>query len=219
MKTETRDRLSVGLLVALLFFLLLSAFLGDDRISETVLVLSMYAVLIVVVLKASGKRNMPWPALLLTTTSLLFALVCVFYPIHIMLIASWLLASTFFGYASVTLFSFLERSGTIIRAKLVACVGLYLILGMFYYAVFNLMQEIHPGSFVEVGPPAMAASHHALLYFSLATLTTVGYGDVLAVSRPARMIAVVEAITGVFYIAVTVARLVAAYQQTDREPG
>jgi hypothetical protein len=219
MKGETRDRHSVGLLVALLFFLMLSAFLGDDRISEAILVLSMYAILIVAVLKASGKRNMPWPALLLTAASLLIALACVFYPIQILRIASWLLVSAFFGYASVTLFSFLERSDAIIRAKLVACTGLYLILGMFYYAVFNLMQEIHPGSFVEVGPPATVASHHALLYFSLATLTTLGYGDVLAVSRPARMIAVVEGITGVFYIAVTVARLVAAYQQTDRESG
>jgi hypothetical protein len=123
MKGETRDRHSVGLLVALLFFLMLSAFLGDDRISEAILVLSMYAILIVVVLKASGKRNMPWPALLLTATSLLIALACVFYPIQILRIASRLLVSAFFGYASVTLFSFLERSGAIIRAKLVACTG------------------------------------------------------------------------------------------------
>ena len=102
------------------------------------------------------------------------------------------------------------------RAKLDACLGLYLILAMFYYAVFNLMQEIHPGSFVEVAPTAIPASRHSLLYFSLASLTTVGYGDVLAVSRPARMIAALEAVTGVFYIAITVARLVAGYQQEDR---
>lgn len=218
-KAETEDRRSLVLLVSLLFFLVLSAFVRDDWISEVVLGLSMYAILIVTILKTSEKARLPWPALLLVSSSLLTTLVCVFYPIHTLRITSWLLLSVFFGYASVDLFSFLERSDAIIRAKLLACVGLYLIIGMFYYAVFNLIQEIHPGSFMEVGQPSLPVSRHSLLYLSLATLTTVGYGDVLPVSRPARMIATVEAVTGVFYVAITVARLVAAYHQKDRERG
>ena len=131
--------------------------------------------------------------------------------------ANWLLLSIFLGYVSVAFFSFLERAGAIIRAKLDACLGLYLILAMFYYAIFNLIQEIHPGSFTEAAPTPVQASRHSLLYFSLASLTTVGYGDVLAVSRPARMMAALEGVTGVFYVAITVARLVAGYQQKDRE--
>jgi Ion channel len=219
MNPKTEDRHSLVLLISLLFFLVLSAFVRDDWISEVVLVVSMYTVLIVAILKASNKRTLPWPALLLASSSLVVTLVCVFQPVHPLRIANWLLLSAFFGYVSVALFSFLEWSDAIIRAKLLACLGLYLILGMFYYAVFNLIQEIHPGSFLEVGPPYILASRHSLLYLSLATLTTVGYGDVLPVSRPARMIAALEAVTGVFYIAVTVARLVAAYQKKDREEG
>ena len=217
--TKTQDRHSLVLLVSLLFFLVLSAFVRDDWISEVVLVLSMYAILIIAILKVSEKRAMPWSALLLASSSLLVTLVCVFHPVHPLRIANWLFLSAFFGYVSVALFSFLERSGAIIRAKLLACSGLYLILAMFYYAVFNLIQEIHPGSFVEVGPTPILASRHSLLYLSLATLTTVGYGDVLPISRPARMIAVLEAVTGVFYVAVTVARLVAAYEKKDRGKG
>jgi len=217
MKNEREDRQSLVLLLSLLFFLVLSAFVRDDWISEVVLVLSMYAVLIVAILKVSEKPTAPWFALLLASSSLLVTLVCVFYPVHLLRIANWLLLSAFFGYVSVALFSFLERSSAIIRAKLMACLGLYLILGMFYYAVFNLIQEIHPGSFVEGGASPVVASRHSLLYLSLATLTTVGYGDVVAVSRPARMIAVLEAITGVFYVAITVARLVAAYQQKKED--
>jgi hypothetical protein len=215
MKDEREDRHSLVLLISLLFFLVLSAFVRDDWISEVVLVLSTYAILIVAILRISDKRAKPWFALLLASSSLLVTLVCVFRPVHILQIANWLLLSAFFGYVSVALFSFLERSSAIIRAKLIACLGLYLILGMFYYAVFNLIQEVHPGSFVEGGPSPIAASRHSLLYLSLATLTTVGYGDVVPVSRPARMIAALEAVTGVFYVAITVARLVAAYQQKE----
>ncbi len=219
MNPKTEDRHSLVLLISLLFFLVLSAFVRDDWISEVVLVLSTYTVLIVAILKASNKRTLPWPALLLASSSLLVMLFCVFHPVHRLRIANWLFLSVFFGYVSVALFAFLERSGAVIKAKLLACLGLYLILGMFYYAVFNLIQEIHPGSFVEAGPTPVLASRHSLLYLSLATLTTLGYGDVLPISRPARMIAALEAVTGVFYVAVTVARLVAAYQKQDRGEG
>ena len=219
MKTGAEDRHSLVLLVSLLFFLVLSAFVRDDRVSEVFVALSMYAVLIIAILKISEKRSMPWSAFLLTASSLLVTLICVFRPVHILQIANWIFLSTFFGYVSVALFAFLERPGAITKAKLFASLGLYLILGMFYYAVFNLIEVIHPGSFMEVGRTPTMPSPHSLLYLSLATLTTVGYGDVLPVSRPARMIAVLEAATGVFYIAVTVARLVAAYKQADGNGG
>jgi hypothetical protein len=217
MKTEAQDRHSLALLVSLLLLLVLSAFLEENRISEVFMFLSMYATFIVAILKLSQRRATRWPALLLTISSMLVTLVTIFHPAHTLRITNWLLLSAFLGYISVALFSFLEHSGAIIRAKLLASLSLYLILGMFYFAVFNLIQEVHPGSFVEVGPTPIAASRDSLFYFSLATLTTLAYGDVVPVSRPARIIAVLEAATGVFYIAIMVARLVAAYQKTDGE--
>jgi Ca2+/Na+ antiporter len=63
MNAETHDRHSLVLLIALLFFLVLSAFVRDDWISEVVLVLSMYTVLIIAILKTSNKGTLPWPAL------------------------------------------------------------------------------------------------------------------------------------------------------------
>lgn len=217
MKTEAHDRHSLTLLISLLFFLVLGTFLEENRISQVFMFLSMYATLIVAILKLSQKRAMRWPALLLTASSMLVTFVTIFRPVRTLRIANWLLLSAFLGYISVALFSFLQQSSAIIRAKLLASLSLYLILGLFYFTVFNLIQEVHPGSFVEVGPTPIMASRDSLLYLSLATLTTLGYGDVVAVSRPARMIVVLEAATGVFYVAITVARLVAAYQKADGE--
>lgn len=217
MKPEAQDRHSLTLLISLLFFLVLGTFLEENRISQVFMFLSMYATLIIAILKLSQKRAMRWPALLLTASSMLVTFVTIFRPVHTLRIANWLLLSAFLGYISVALFSFLQHSGAIIRAKLLASLSLYLIMGLFYFTVFNLIQEVHPGSFVEVGPTPIAASRDSLLYLSLATLTTLGYGDVVAVSRPARMIVVLEAATGVFYVAITVARLVSAYQKADGE--
>ena len=217
MKPEAQDRHSLTLLISLLFFLVLGTFLEENRISQVFMFLSMYATLVIAILKLSQKRAMRWPALLLTASSMLVSFVTIFRPAHTLRIANWLLLSAFLGYISVALFSFLQHSSAIIRAKLLASLSLYLIMGLFYFTVFNLIQEVHPGSFVEVGPAPIAASRDSLLYLSLATLTTLGYGDVVAVSRPARMIVVLEAATGVFYVAITVARLVSAYQKADGE--
>lgn len=55
-------------------------------------------------------------------------------------------------------------------------------------------------------------------YFSLITLCTVGYGDVTPVSKVARMLVVMETITGLLYMAVLVSHLVAVYS-TQNSPG
>jgi hypothetical protein len=84
--------------------------------------------------------------------------------------------------------------------------------------MFNLTETAAPGSFVETRLTLSAGvPRHSLLCLSLATFTTLGYGDVVPVSPPARMLAVLEAATGVLYIAITVARLVAAYQKTEND--
>jgi hypothetical protein len=46
------------------------------------------------------------------------------------------------------------------------------------------------------------------IYFSLTTLSTLGFGDILPLTLPARYAAVAEGITGQFYLAIMVARLV-----------
>jgi len=52
-----------------------------------------------------------------------------------------------------------------------------------------------------------------LLYFSLVTLSTVGYGDIVPVHPEVRMLAALEGIFGVLYIAIMVAILISAYKR------
>ena len=86
---------------------------------------------------------------------------------------------------------------------------------MFWYALFSLTELIHPGSLVETRIGRIGGDPRSgLLYFSLVTLTTVGYGDIVPVTPVARVFAGLEGATGVLYIALTVARLVAAYKRS-----
>ncbi|MDG1402135.1 MAG: potassium channel family protein, partial [Candidatus Binatia bacterium] len=61
------------------------------------------------------------------------------------------------------------------------------------------------------------ASFVHFLYFSLITLSTVGYGDILAVHPLAQMLAATEGILGQLFIAVVVARLVGMQMMASQE--
>ena len=58
-----------------------------------------------------------------------------------------------------------------------------------------------------------------LLYLSVVTLSTLGYGDVLPFTPQARMLAAIEAIIGQLYLAVLIARLVGIEASRPRSRG
>ena len=89
----------------------------------------------------------------------------------------------------------------------------YLFVGLGWSVLFLLAELFEPGSFQM--NQAVLPSHSAdrslaleMTYFSFVTLTTVGYGDILPMSPVTRTLAVTEAITGQFYLAIVVAGLV-----------
>ena len=58
-----------------------------------------------------------------------------------------------------------------------------------------------------------------LFYFSFVTLTTLGYGDIVPVSPLARSLAILEALTGVLFLAVLISRLVGSYNSSRQNNG
>lgn len=97
-------------------------------------------------------------------------------------------------------------------------VSLYFLLGLSWFGLHTFLNSIQPGSFAESGATLVGrVAPSKILYFSLTTLTTLGYGDIVTIRPAARMFASMEAAAGVLYIAITVARLVASYQTTERE--
>lgn len=88
-------------------------------------------------------------------------------------------------------------------------VVVYLLAAVAFAYLYEVLELVQPGAFSGL-PEAgnQSALGDALLYFSLVTLTTVGYGDILPVSGLARPLAVLEGVFGTLYLAVMIARLV-----------
>ena len=92
--------------------------------------------------------------------------------------------------------------------RLQGAVVIYLSLATIFAAIFGLIWELSPSAFVNlltpVGGPEEVAT---MLYFSLTTLTTTGYGDIVAVDPFACSLANLESVVAQFFIVITVARL------------
>ena len=89
-------------------------------------------------------------------------------------------------------------------------ISTYLLLGLTCGMVYIVIYDLHPSSFVfsAGGPNSQQQAMPILIYFSLTTLSTIGFGDITPVTLQARYLAVAEGITGQFYLAILVARLV-----------
>jgi hypothetical protein len=86
-----------------------------------------------------------------------------------------------------------------------AAVAAYLLLAVAWAVSFDVIETIMPGSFDRLH----AQPWPQFLYFSMGTLTTVGYGDITPAKPLVGIWATLEAACGVLYVAVLISHLVA----------
>jgi hypothetical protein len=128
-------------------------------------------------------------------------------------IAHNVLLFVFLGFAVIVILRNIFAGTTISGDAVLGGVCGYIIAAGMWANLYAIIEILLPGSFAL--SPAFARDlptwqgRQALFnYFSLVTLTTMGYGDVVPVRPPATALAPLEAIFGQFYIAVVVAQLV-----------
>lgn len=135
------------------------------------------------------------------------------------LLVGYLSISPFQIMVTVILLRFIFQSGTINRDVLYAASAVYLLLGAVFVPIFGLLETLQCGSFIDGGFTGVICRGdyvfpwQTFIYYSYATLTTLGYGDILPMTQWARAAATLEAIIGVLYITVIMARLVGLYAQ------
>jgi hypothetical protein len=101
-------------------------------------------------------------------------------------------------------------SGAIDLNKIVGAICIYLLMGLIWAMMYLFLAQGIPGAFNGIEQVVWYDNFADVAYFSYVTLTTLGYGDISPVTPMARFLVYMEAVVGVFYMAVLVASLVGA---------
>lgn len=211
---------AIELLVALLLLFIASPFVEGLPYGDLIEGALVTLVMVSAVLATGGKRWALVAALALVTPALagkwLNYLAPSLVPAPVFLVAT----AVFFTFIMGQLLRFILRTPRVDANVLCAGLAGYLMLGLLWVPIYVLTAHLTPGAFAFSTGPQDGSSMGGFnaFYFSLVTLCTVGYGDVTPVSKVARMLVVMETISGLFYMAVLVSRLVAVYS-TQNFPG
>ncbi len=129
---------------------------------------------------------------------------------------AYLLFAVYFGLLIYTSVMHLAHFQKVTKNILYAALCLYLIIGLFWGSLYTLLNEVCPGAYSGVLlDTAHGSPIHAFNYFSMVTLTTLGYGDITPQTVGAGSLCQMEAIIGQFYTAVIVGWLVGNMMITD----
>jgi hypothetical protein len=211
---SVRPRYSaVELLVALILLFVVTPLVEGLKHGPIIEVLLLTFVLISAIFAIGARGRTLWIAGVLSATALGARWTLHFFP-HI--IVTWVFhaaALLFLGYVVVHLLRFVLRAPQANSEVLSAAISVYLVLGLAWALSYRLVALLSPEAFTfSTGPEASRVmSSFNAFYFSFVVLSTVGFGDITPTSNAARMLTVTEALTGMFYVTVLIARLVGMY--------
>jgi hypothetical protein len=199
------------LLVAIILLFVFTPFLEGMRHGNFIEVILVTFVLLSSVLAVGVRRRTMVLAAILAAPAVVGRWICHFRPDwfpHPLFLA---LAMVFITFAISRLLGFVLRAPRVDAEVLCASISAYLLIGLAWAFAYAFLGVITPDAFAFSTPPPHKMQGFNAFYFSFVTLSTVGYGDITPLSSVARMLAVVEAMTGLLYVAVLIARLVSLY--------
>lgn len=91
---------------------------------------------------------------------------------------------------------------------------IYLLIGFAFASIFGMVATLQPKAFYldPLTNLHKIPDRFDFIYYSFATMTSLGAAGITAVSAPARSLSAIEAIIGVLYLAVLIARLMSSYR-------
>ncbi|MEI6896426.1 MAG: ion channel [Psychromonas sp.] len=206
-----------------LFFLLLSSAMVDQFFSRTLLGQSLVIALTVISMSIAvwslrSSRYAFNTALGLVLSTIIISIIVIALDKAELAFIHLLLMLTFF---SMTLRLATQQalfSGEITYNSIIGSICIFLLLGLIWVILYLLLIEFTDTAFIGIDVLPWQENFPNLIYFSFVTLTTLGFGDLLPISPLARFLVYIEAIVGVFYMAIVVSSLVGAgISQTQKE--
>jgi ion channel len=142
-----------------------------------------------------------------------FNSVFAFRPSHRLAVPTLIFTILFLGFTLVSLLRDVLRTERVTGDTIYGAISVYLLIAFVWGASYLLLETLQPGALAinTTWHPKHTIDWPDCMFFSFVTLTSVGYGDMVPITAPARSLSILEGVSGIMYVAVLVARLVGLY--------
>ena len=205
------------LLIALICNILFAPLIADLDLGPSTgsisIEIAFTFLLIILVFVVGHNKNL---ILLYTTiafSALIFSWINILNPSAFLSILSHLFSFTALTLAITLVIKESLLSEEVTMDTIAGSLCAYLLLGFAFASIYALIDIVAPSSFISSIPGKeglidLASSDLDRIYFSFVTLLTVGYGDIVPASPPAKLTSIIEGFIGQVYLVVLIARLV-----------
>lgn len=146
---------------------------------------------------------------------------------EIFLLLNHIVISTVLAYVIISLTRYLITCSVVTSYTIYAALSAFLLIALLWAFLYGIVDMVEPGAFrmpADISSEGRIANLGSIrsfhgLYFSLVTITTLGYGDISPITVKARMLCSAEAFVGQMFMAVMVARLVGIYSSQSAQGG
>jgi voltage-gated potassium channel len=197
----------LGLLALLVLYISLAPFLEGTVRLKIIMDCVLSAVLISSIFAVSHKKWDVVFSALLAGPLLIGLWTRYFYKTNFLTLFIGVFVILFMGYLAIIFLRFIFEQEEVDSSTIYASIVTYILAGIMWSAVYSILETMIPGSFSASSRP-IDSSGTRFIYYSFVTITTLGYGDIIPATSKAGALSIIEAITGQFYLAVLVARLV-----------
>lgn len=208
----------IWLTVSMVGLMITGAVTAEVPDSMTLVLLEYVSVALLFLSMLSLRTNHKWSKGLLLLTGIILVVVVArnttqFYYFEVtyltlllvfLLIAAWLVGSQ------------VLLTGQVDLNVVVGSVALYMIIGYIFSILYTLLLEYRPMALHGIEVAAWYDNLPTTTYFSFVTLTTLGYGDISPATPLAEVLVILEAVTGMFYLAVIVASLIGSIRTVKK---
>lgn len=202
-----------ALLVILSFLLLAYPFWPRNVLGLATLDIVLWGLLIASIHAVHHSRALFRIALFLAIPTFIADIIAFNNPTRDWLLISCLLDLSFIMFVTVVVIGNVMKQERVDTNKIFGAICGYILLGLLWALIYGALELTFPGSFngtISTGhndAPHFAAMDQ-FIYYSLVTLSTLGYGDITAATHSARSLSSTEALVGQLYMAILVARLI-----------
>jgi hypothetical protein len=218
-RTLTPTHPSAFLLAAQLLSLVLYAAFDGSSNGRALLGVLGVLILTLVVWVVDRSPAISWVAWILVVPAIALSLLSIWFDSPGLLTWAALLEAVLYFYAAGSMVAYMMKDYRVTSDELFAAGATFTLLAWGFAYLYVICQALVPGSFVGMLNPDQPRTFLELLFMSFTNLTATGLGDILPVTPPARVLAMLEQFAGIGYVAVVVSRLIGMtlVQQKEQE--